>query len=226
MSNTSPASAWVRRVLLVEDDPFAAGLLSSVLADHGFEVATCANAAQAREEAKAFDPDLAILDVHLETEVTGLQLGHILEKAHPQIAIMYLTRYPAAVVQDRRSREHVRGRVVLDKDDITNPALLLDGIEAALRGREAEALELQDGGIARLTSAQLSALAMMAEGLTNAAIAQRRGTTERAVEKLIEAIYATLGLPVGGERNARVLAVLQYSELLGVRRPNSEQAGS
>lgn len=211
-------SPWERRVLLVEDDPFAVTLLTTILTDHSFAVRSCKDIATAREEARTFDPDVAILDIHLGGEATGLQVGYLLERAHPEIALMYLTRYPAAVLGDKRHREHVRGRVVLDKDEVAEPSVLLEAIEASLRGRNAQPADFADGGIARLTATQLSVLGLMAEGLTNTAIAERRGTSARAVEKLIESIYSTLGLEVRGERNARVLAALRYSEVMGLRR--------
>jgi len=208
-------SPWTRRILLVEDDPFASTLLATVLADHGFEVSTCADPGTARREARDFDPDVAILDIHLGGEATGLQIGYALERAHPEIALMYLTRYPAAVLGDRRHREHVRGRVVLDKDEVSDPRILLDAIEAALAGGVTETSELDHDGLAALTPAQLSVLGLVAEGLTNTVIAQRRGTTERAVEKLIEAIYVALGIEAGSGHNARVLAALRYTQAMG-----------
>jgi DNA-binding NarL/FixJ family response regulator len=208
-------SPWVRRILLVEDDPFAVTLLSSVLREHGFEVSACSDPGQARAEAKNFDPDVAILDIHLGGESTGLQLGHIIEQAHPEVAIMYLTRYPAAVLGDRRYRKHAQGKVVLDKDDVTDPQTLLQAIESALRGHDGDLPEPEESGVSNLTTTQLSVLAMMAEGLTNTSIAQRRGTSERAVEKLIEVIYSTLGIEARGEHNARVLAALKYTEVMG-----------
>ena len=219
-------SPWERRVLLVEDDPFAVTLLTSVLTERGFKVKSCDNAAAAREEARAFDPDVAILDIHLRGEPMGIQIGYLLEKTHPQIALMYLTRYPAAIVGDKSHREHVRGRVVLDKDEIAEPGILIDAVESALRGRKAAAPKVDDGGIVKLTAIQLSVLGLMAEGLTNTAIANRRGTSERAVEKLIEAIYITLGIEARGERNARVLAALKYSEVMGLRRLPSDESQS
>jgi DNA-binding NarL/FixJ family response regulator len=208
-------SPWTRRILLVEDDPFASTLLASVLVEHGFEVSTCADPGAARQEARDFDPDVAILDIHLGGEATGLQVGYALERAHPEIALMYLTRYPAAVLGDRRHREHVRGRVVLDKDEVADSDVLIEAIETALAGRGTEAPELDDSGLGALTPTQLSVLGLVAEGLTNTTIAQRRGTSERAVEKLIEAIYLALGIDSRGERNARVVAALRYAEVMG-----------
>jgi len=210
-------SPWVRRALLVEDDPFTTTLLCSVLQEHGFEILACADPGQVRAEVKSFDPDIAILDVHLGGEATGLQLGHIIEQAHPDVAIMYLTRYPAAVLGDRRQQSHARAKVILDKGDVTDTDTLLTAIETALRGHEGSLPEADDGGVGSLTPAQLDVLALMAQGLTNTSIAQRRGTSERAVEKLIESIYMNLQIEVRGEHNARVLAALRYTEVMGRR---------
>jgi DNA-binding NarL/FixJ family response regulator len=210
-------STWVRRVLLVEDDPFSATLVASVLREHGFEVHACSDVAQARDEANLFDPDIAILDVHLGGEATGIQLGYVLERAHPEIALMYLTRYPDAITGNRRHREHLQGRVILDKDHVDDSQTLIGAIETAMGGHQARPPSVSDEQMAQLTDKQLSVLGLIAEGLTNSAIAERRGTSERAVEKLIEAIYMTLGIQVRGDHNARVLAALRYAEVRGSR---------
>jgi DNA-binding NarL/FixJ family response regulator len=52
-------------------------------------------------------------------------------------------------------------------------------------------------------------------GLTNTAIANRRGTSQRTVEQRLQAVYQKLGIEVTGEVNPRVESILQYIEFAG-----------
>jgi DNA-binding NarL/FixJ family response regulator len=66
--------------------------------------------------------------------------------------------------------------------------------------------------VARLTPRELQVLALMAEGRSNAAIAQRLFITEKAVSKHAAGIFARLDLAPSDDDNRRVLAVLAYLE--------------
>ena len=61
-----------------------------------------------------------------------------------------------------------------------------------------------------LTPREREVLAMMAEGHTNAAIAERLVVTEGAVEKHVRNVFLKLGLPPTDQHHRRVLAVLTY----------------
>nr|MCL7021219.1 response regulator transcription factor [Vibrio vulnificus] len=70
----------------------------------------------------------------------------------------------------------------------------------------------QDSPLERLTPRELEVMELMAQGRSNAAIAERMVVTERAVAKHTSNIFAKLGLPVSDDDNRRVLAVLAYLE--------------
>ena len=53
-------------------------------------------------------------------------------------------------------------------------------------------------------------LQLLAEGLSNPAIAERLGITLRSTEKYVSSIFAKLGLPDTGAEHRRVLAVLRF----------------
>ena len=61
-----------------------------------------------------------------------------------------------------------------------------------------------------LTPREREVIELMAEGLSNNAVAERLVVTERAVEKHVTSIFAKLRLPTSGESHRRVLAVLAY----------------
>jgi DNA-binding NarL/FixJ family response regulator len=66
--------------------------------------------------------------------------------------------------------------------------------------------------LTRLTAREREVLALMAEGRSNAAIAQRLFVTEKAVSKHAAGIFAKLDLAPSDDDNRRVLAVLAYLE--------------
>jgi DNA-binding NarL/FixJ family response regulator len=67
-----------------------------------------------------------------------------------------------------------------------------------------------DDPVARLTERQRQVLALMAEGRSNAAIAERLTVTEKAVVKHVSHIYGELGLARRDADHRRVLAVVRY----------------
>jgi DNA-binding NarL/FixJ family response regulator len=196
-------------------------LIETYLSGSGFDVKVCTGAAAARAVADEFDPDLAILDINLGDGMNGVQLGYILERAHPSMAIMYLTRYPSAFLSKSDSAAHVANKVVLNKDAVESPSDLLQAIEAALRGFRSNTPAVVDPGMGQLTSLHWEILQMVAEGLTNAAIAKRRGTSERAVEKQLKSIYQALEVESDELTNARVLAARRYLNATGGASLNS-----
>lgn len=200
----------------MDDDPLVVSLLTTVLQSRDFEVASCHDAVTARRLAEEFDPDIAILDINLGSGPSGVQLGFVLSELHPQVAQLYLTRYPAAAFTDAQMAERTRNYPVVSKDDITDSDALFEAIEAALRGQRPElATRSGNSSLEHLTRTQLEILRMIADGLTNSAIAAKRGTSERAVEKQLRQIYESLNLAPGPEQNARVLAAIEYREALG-----------
>jgi DNA-binding NarL/FixJ family response regulator len=66
------------------------------------------------------------------------------------------------------------------------------------------------GPLDDLTPREREVLELMAEGLSNAAVAARMFVTERAVEKHVTSIFGKLRLPASGESHRRVLAVLAF----------------
>lgn len=205
-------------MLVVEDDPLTGALLKEVLGKQGFEVETATSAREARALLDEFDPDAALLDIALGDGPSGVALAHLIAREYPATAILFLTRF---------HDPHAAGLVTMDmppdcgflrKDRIADTAYLVDAIEAALRDHPGEFRHdmADDNPLSALTPNQQSVLRMVAQGLTNAAIARRRGTTQSAVEQSLSAIFRTLGIEQHGELNPRVQAARMYITAAGV----------
>jgi two-component system, NarL family, nitrate/nitrite response regulator NarL len=208
---------WKRRLLLVEDERLLASLMVEVLRSAGFEVAHATGAVEARDLLDDFDPDAALVDVHLGPGPTGLHLGHVIGRTHPHVGVLLLSRFADLSAAGLDGWRLPPGSVFVPKERIVDTAVLLDAIDAVLVGSPAATVNDHAlGSLAHLTRAQLAVLRLAAAGLNNAAIAARRGTSERSVEQHLQAAYGTLGVALHGEINPRVEAVRRYIEVAGL----------
>ena len=204
--------AWRRRILVVEDEPLVASLICEVLDQAGFETVSAGNAAEARDLAEAFDPDAALIDINLGAGANGVQLGAVLHRVMPHVALIFLTKYYDPRLVDGSHGSVPPGSSFLSKDQIADSKALVECIEATLRpGSEPPRDDLSVGRtISALSQAQMETLRLAALGLTNAAIASRRGISERAVERRLHVTYAALGIAASPEVNQRIEAVKRY----------------
>ena len=113
------------RVLVVDDEPSLAELLSSVLRYEGWSVATAGTGAEAVETAREFKPDAVILDIMLP-DFNGLEVLRRLRAELPHVCVLFLTAKDA--VEDR-----VAGITAGGDDYVTKP-FSLEEVLARLRG--------------------------------------------------------------------------------------------
>lgn len=207
-----------RRLLIVEDEVLMSSLLRDTLAAAGFDVRVAANVLAARETIEDFDPDIALLDISLGEGPSGLDLAHVLATTHPDIAILFLTKHPDRRAAGIGSRDVPANSGFLRKDLVSDTSYLVDAIEAVLDDRPQNVRHdrATDNPLGALTTKQIDVLRMAAQGLTNAAIAQRRGSSERAVEMLMRAVFQGLAIDQSTDINPRVEAIRHYISAVGV----------
>jgi DNA-binding NarL/FixJ family response regulator len=223
-----------RQVLLVEDEPLLASLMGQVLTDSGLTVRVCTSETEARSALRGFDPDAALIDVHLGSSPSGLYLAHSLSRTHPHVGILLLSRYEDLSAAGLDTWKLPEGSAFLRKDQVSDREVLLAALDGVLRGRpvlagpglagpdtgpgsdDPEGAGPAEGALADLTRPQLAVLRLAALGLTNTAIAARRETGERSVERLLRSVYETLGIPTASDVNPRVEAVRRYIAAAGI----------
>jgi DNA-binding NarL/FixJ family response regulator len=208
-------SDWKRRIVVVDDETLVSTLIADLLARNSFEVRTAQSAAEARQVIAAFDPDAALIDIHLGAGPSGLHLGHVLRQAHPEMGIVFLSRFTDPAVAGLREVDLPDGCGFIAKEQVTDGSVLLEALNSALRG-EVVIEGRTDSPLSQLTSTQNEILRLAATGMTNAAIAKHRNTSERTVEMRLKSVYAVLGIVVTSEVNPRVQAVRQFIEAAGV----------
>lgn len=204
--------------MVVEDDALLRSLIVSKLLADGFVVEATDSAATARKIADDFDPDVALLDIELGNGPTGIDLALILRKNQPEIALVFLTHIPEPRVVGIDNRKIPKNAAYLAKDRITDPTMLSDAIDAALRGKAGRDFrdDKRDYPLAELSRSQLAVLQMVALGLSNTQIAKERDTTVRAVENLVKRAFEAAGIDTEAGGNPRVNAAREYIRIAGL----------
>lgn len=206
----------MRRVLVVEDEPLVATLLSDSLTRRGFDVRVAHSASAGVKSAENFDPDIAVLDINLGHGATGVDLAFILQQKFPGVAVVFLTQHPNLKTAGYSARDMPANCTFVRKDLVTDGDAVFDAIDAAVSDRKkVGTAELPSTALDRLTPTQLDVLRMIAQGFTNSEIARRRKTSLRAVEHLLAAIYAELAVDRHSDLNPRVEAVRIFIDLAG-----------
>lgn len=207
-----------RHVVVVEDESLLRDLIAKTLETNGFQVTTAANAADAARVFRATDPDAVVLDVELGPGPNGFDLAESLHKSAPDVGIVFLTNLPDARFAGRETKDlptnisYLRKSQLIDSNDLVNAleAVLHDSITSNYRHDLDESRPLR-----ALSRKQISVLQLLALGYTNSQIADKRGTTVRAVEGIVSRIFQALDIDVQAEGNARVEAAATYLRASG-----------
>ena len=204
-----------RTVLLVEDEAMSRTLLAGVLEAAGFDVVAVASADEAIEEFTAVDPDALITDIDLGSGATGLDLVVSLSGRNPHLPVVVLSNY--AITPDYANPLLAKA-AYLRKKDLRDTDVLMEALDAVLREQEPieQARPQRTGRLAGLTTAQVHVLRMIAEGMSNQEIADRRRCTLRAAENMVQRTFTALGLGTDPRVNTRVAAARIYFEEAGL----------
>ena len=207
------------RVVIAEDLFLLREGLSSLLKQHGFEVAEAVdNGLDLLEALTEHQPDVAIVDVRLPPTHTdeGLRAALAARRRTPGLPILILSAH-VEQLRPRTARRPSRRSGYLLKDRVFTDEQFTDALYTVTRGGTvmdpevvAKLLAKRPSQMTRLTEREREVLALMAEGRSNNAIAQRLFITDKAVSKHCTSIFAKLDLPPDEDDNRRVLAVLAY----------------
>jgi len=203
------ARSFVRRVLVVEDESLLRSLLAANLTSHGFDVQTAPSALSASRVVKDFDPDVLVVDIDLGEGANGLELVGALGRQDSTRGYVILSNYSASV----KNIPEVPYISYMNKQDVSEPSVLIEEIEGVLRGR---VTQMQEDDSAKLTASQIDALRMISEGMTNQQIADKKKQSLRAVEQLLTRTYQAIGITRENGQSMRVVAAQYYKQHLRV----------
>jgi DNA-binding NarL/FixJ family response regulator len=210
------------RVVIADDSVLLREGLSRLLEESGFEVAAQAGDAEdLMRKVGAHRPDVAVVDVRMPPSHTdeGLQAARRIRNEHPGTGVLVLSQYVEEAYALELLSDSTERTGYLLKDRVSDVETFTDAVRRVAGGGSAldpEVVALLLGRRRRhdplesLTAREREVLGLMAEGRSNAAIAESLVVTERAVEKHVTSIFSKLDLPPTVVDHRRVLAVLAY----------------
>lgn len=210
------------RVVVAEDSVLLREGMAHLLEEAGYEVVGQAgNADELILKVRSYRPDVAVVDIRMPPTQTdeGLRAAKQIRKELPQTGVLVLSAYLESEYALELLSESAEGVGYLLKDRVSDVEQFLSAVRRVGEGGSALDPEIVSRLVGRrrqrdpldeLTPREREVLSLMAEGLSNAAVAARLVVTGRAVEKHVTSIFAKLRLPASPEQHRRVLAVLAF----------------
>jgi DNA-binding NarL/FixJ family response regulator len=193
-----------------------------MLTDHGHDVvAAVGDAVDLLHAVETARPDVVVVDVRMPPTHTdeGIRAALELRARRPELPVLVLSQY----VEENYAADLLSGELggvgYVLKDRVTEVGQFLETLERVGSGGTVIDPEVVSQILARtrrgkplsdLSPREREVLALMAEGRSNAGIADVLVVTPRAVEKHVKSIFQKLRLPPADADHRRVLAVLQY----------------
>ncbi|PRX43577.1 LuxR family two component transcriptional regulator [Prauserella shujinwangii] len=209
------------RVVIAEDAVLLRAGVQRLLADEGIEtVAAVGSGEELLDAVREHRPDLAIVDVRMPPTFTdeGLRAALRARETVPGVPVLVLSQYVEETYAVELLSGGAGGVGYLLKERVADVADFLDAVRRVSTGGTAIDPEVIAQLMARgrknpldaLTARESEVLGLMAQGLSNTAIANTLVVSHGAVEKHIGNIFTKLGLESSTEEHRRVRAVLTY----------------
>jgi DNA-binding NarL/FixJ family response regulator len=216
------------RIVIADDSAVVRAGLAEILLDSNHEVvAAVGNADDLLAAVAEHHPDAAVVDVRMPPGYTdeGLRAAIAIRRDYPRTGVLVFsqyieTRYTASLL-GAASGGGAAGVGYLLKDRVGDVDEFVDALSRVAAGGTALDPEVvtqllgascRNDALTTLTPRERDVLALMAEGRSNAAIAEILVVSDRSVEKHVGNIFSKLGLPPSDADHRRVLAVLRYLE--------------
>jgi DNA-binding NarL/FixJ family response regulator len=215
----------VIRVVIADDAFLAREAIEQVLAsDPEIEVvAVCEDRYSLLAEVEQQRPDAVITDIRMPPTGTdeGIQVARSLRETHPEIGVVVLSQYVEPNYAFALLGDGSAGRAYVLKERIHDSQQLVGAVKAVVAGESVIDAKVVDALIearahneasplAQLSQREREVLAEIAQGKSNAAIADSLFLTKRAVEKHINSIFLKLDLRETDDVSRRVKAALLF----------------
>jgi DNA-binding NarL/FixJ family response regulator len=213
------------RVAIGEDSYLSRQGIRGVLEDEeDIEiVAACGDLDSLRSAIVEVRPDVVLADIRMPPTTTdeGIRLAAELRRSHPDVGVVILSQYAEPLYAARLLEEGSERRGYLLKERVGSRGDLARAVREVAAGGAVLDSHIADllvaakrrraeSSLATLTSREKQILALVAEGWSDGAIAERVAITPRTVERHVNSIFSKLGLGDSERTSRRVKAALLY----------------
>ena len=209
-------------MIVAEDSVLLREGIVRLLSERDFDVvAQAGDADDLLRKVGAHKPDVVVADIRMPPTNTddGLRAAIEIRDSHPDTGVLVLSAYVEETYAMELVSDTAEGVGYLLKDRVADVDAFVEAVHRVGGGGSALDPEVvsrllgrarRDDPLAELTPREREVLELMAEGRSNAAVAERLVVTERAVEKHVTSIFSKLNLTPAAEDHRRVLAVLTF----------------
>lgn len=218
------------RVAIAEDHFLVReGTRRSLQDADGIEVvAAVGTAVELLEVVERLRPDAVVTDIRMPPGhgTEGIEAAHRIRAAHPDVGVVILSQYADESYAFALLSEGTAGLAYLLKERVGDVRTLVAAIRQVAAGGSvvdpvvvdalvAHRVRLERSPLTGLTDRELDVLREMAQGRTNAAIAEALHLSESSIEKYSTSVFAKLGLTDEPGVHRRVAAVLAFLRDIG-----------
>jgi DNA-binding NarL/FixJ family response regulator len=228
-----PAPGARLRVAIADDHYLVREGTRHALEDGDLEVvASVGTAIELEAAVAALEPDAVVTDIRMPPthRTEGIEAALRIRGTYARIGVVVLSQYAEATYAVELLGAGTAGLAYLLKDRVGDPRQLVHAVREVARGGSvvdpdvvtmlvAANVQRQRSPVALLTDRERQVLACVAQGRTNAAIAEELALSESSIEKHATAIFSKLGLQDEPQTHRRVAAVLTYLRDAGRAHP-------
>jgi len=199
------------KVLFVEDDQFTLKTVAELLERLGVTVLAVSSVSEAVRALTEYDANVVITDLDLGAGPDGSDLLRHVQEDYPWIGKVILTAHSSPELAVDTAQGLPDDVTFLIKSMASGQDIYEAILDSVDHGQKTRVMTLEPAdGIYVVSRSQGELLRMLADGLSNAAIARERNRTLPATESLIHRLFTSLGLPSDADTNQRVLAVKMW----------------
>jgi len=203
-----------RTAVVVDDEPLMCSIIGEILESDGWNVHRTHDALGAITAARESAPDLIVADIDLGIGPTGIDVVQRVRADYPTVAVVFITNLSDPRITGSGWKSIPDDASYIVKTALNSTEALREAVSRAI-GKGDSIRQISNKAPSRaLSNIQVDVLQLVSAGLTNHEIAEARGTSVRAVERMINRMTESAGIPQGP--TARVqLARMYWNELNG-----------
>jgi DNA-binding NarL/FixJ family response regulator len=210
------------RVIVADDVMLTREGIVRLLRDADIDVVAEAEDAEGLlRHVRSSPPDVALVDIRMPPTHTdeGLVAAQAIRAEHPEVGVLVLSQYVEPSFAMRLIEVHPEGVGYLLKERVFDIATVVDALRRIVDRETVIDLTIvsrllgrrrREDPLSKLTEREREVLGLVAEGMSNRAIATRLFVTDRTVEAHITQIFQKLQLAESADQHRRVLAVLTF----------------